>query len=839
METKIAKFDGIAPRFEPNLKEGFARTAQNIDLSNGKIRALAGHLLDTADTNLYNSLKYYNAAWERGNDKFYCPWKINDLDLLFYLTAGVLKKKVDGTEANVGQTRLGAPSVAPLTVTKNLTDGITYKWTASGSGTNEYYCELIGDGDPSLDDPDELRINAIARVKKVLGSLTVDTWGYGDNDALGFSTIYARLTGGGDPDAEASDYIQHVLTTGVQKDLCDGTYAWYLSGHGTNEYRLTKPGTDKITNGTFDSDLAGWTDWDTGTGLSLWMTGKMELYVGGGGGAAWREQAIPTVAGQLYRLTFDVSGDDVSIKIGSPSDPQHDDILPVTAKSAGSYTVYFTALDTITYLGFWVIIALADGFIDNVVCKPLEDSELDEPNELRLNSLTSTKATVGSLAASQWAYGNNDGLTYNTIYVRLADGTDPDTKASWYVNYILYPLLSGTYNYLLTTTRDVNGHIDESGPSAVSQDIVVVNEKIRITKPTISDTDVTYWNIYRLSLATGEYQLVASVLVATTTYDDNLADADLGDAITTWYTSDQGNEIIFDPPASGLDGLIQEPHSAMLFVWDGPTLRWSEPGYPDAWPSYYSMNFSANIKRVLAFAGVVAVLTEIGPFRVDGTNPEALTQSKVLGKEPCPGVAACVTSKGIAYLSDSGIVLFNLVDTQVISDANFTEQWFKDNVTVSGAHMVECDTILRLFHSGGTLVVDGRVSPAIWTTLDLVAYASTVREDQGEVYVIDSAGIKKLHGSTTEDLTWTWKTGDILFKTAAEKELRNVEALGSGTVSLSIYADDVLKATKSLNFSTERGRRLGFPEHTRGRAAGAQITGTGEVTEMMFRAGDE
>ena len=34
---------------------------------------------------------------------------------------------------------------------KELTSA-TYKWTASGSGTNEYYCELAGGGDPSITD---------------------------------------------------------------------------------------------------------------------------------------------------------------------------------------------------------------------------------------------------------------------------------------------------------------------------------------------------------------------------------------------------------------------------------------------------------------------------------------------------------------------------------------------------------------------------------------------------------------------------------------------------------------------------------------------------------------
>ena len=67
-----------------------------------------------------------------------------------------------------------------------------------------------------------------------------------------------------------------------------------------------------------------------------------------------------------------------------------------------------------------------------------------EPAGVYINEPTfmnsSTKGVIGSLAAGQWAWGDEHVLGYNTIYVRLADGTDPDTKASGYVtaDYPLY-----------------------------------------------------------------------------------------------------------------------------------------------------------------------------------------------------------------------------------------------------------------------------------------------------------------------------------------------------------------------------------------------------------------
>jgi len=80
---------------------------------------------------------------------------------------------------------------------------------------------------------------------------------------------------------------------------------------------------------------------------------------------------------------------------------------------------------------------------------------------------------------------------------------------------------------------------------------------------------------------------------------------------------------------------------------------------------------------VVPFAGSLAVLCEDGPYRVDGTHPELLHASKPLGKEPCLAAASCNGARGVYYLSDSGIALYNLVDSVVITNEAFTEDWFQ------------------------------------------------------------------------------------------------------------------------------------------------------------------
>lgn len=73
-----------------------------------------------------------------------------------------------------------------------LSDPSLYKWTESGSGTNEYYIELVAGGDPSILEPDSIILSGSVISPGTVGSLSDHSWGYGDNDTLGYSTVYIR-----------------------------------------------------------------------------------------------------------------------------------------------------------------------------------------------------------------------------------------------------------------------------------------------------------------------------------------------------------------------------------------------------------------------------------------------------------------------------------------------------------------------------------------------------------------------------------------------------------------------------------------------------------------------
>ena len=107
----------------------------------------------------------------------------------------------------VGKTSFTMPTAYLALIEALSVVNAAYKWTLSASGTTEYYLDLIGGGDPSIAQPVSLRMDGTTRTEATMGSLAAGEWDYGDNDTLGFSTVYVRLDDGADPDSKADDFV--------------------------------------------------------------------------------------------------------------------------------------------------------------------------------------------------------------------------------------------------------------------------------------------------------------------------------------------------------------------------------------------------------------------------------------------------------------------------------------------------------------------------------------------------------------------------------------------------------------------------------------------------------
>lgn len=116
---------------------------------------------------------------------------------------------------------------------------------------------------------------------------------------------------------------------------------------------LSPLGGELIVNGTFDTDLSGWTDVSIGAATFAWRLGGQAQLNNLGSDIAGGAQQIITLAGVLYHLTFDAIGPKhFTVSVGA--DGSIDDIIPETLilGASGPQSFTFTATSTVTNIWF-------------------------------------------------------------------------------------------------------------------------------------------------------------------------------------------------------------------------------------------------------------------------------------------------------------------------------------------------------------------------------------------------------------------------------------------------------------------------------------------------------
>jgi hypothetical protein len=144
-----------------------------------------------------------------------------------------------------------------------------------------------------------------------------------------------------------------------------GGYLRFFTRNG----QIQNPSGELIANGTFDTDIAGWTIATTGTGSAGWSMGPLGLsgclgMSGGAAGTASGRQDVVVAIGVPYTVQFQLTtqGGAATVKIGSTSGGS--DLLNVSL-GTGTYSYTITSPTALMSITFSVI-SLRTLFVDNV-----------------------------------------------------------------------------------------------------------------------------------------------------------------------------------------------------------------------------------------------------------------------------------------------------------------------------------------------------------------------------------------------------------------------------------------------------------------------------------------
>jgi hypothetical protein len=125
----------------------------------------------------------------------------------------------------------------PFTIwrSKRLVLAGTYAWTVSGSGTAEYYLRTAAAADPAIEPPLRVYGSNLLFTEGTIGALNVSEWAWGDNDTLGYNTLYVRLADGADPDSKADGWV-----SGLSRQFTLDHYGM-ISGRFVHDIRTIFP----------------------------------------------------------------------------------------------------------------------------------------------------------------------------------------------------------------------------------------------------------------------------------------------------------------------------------------------------------------------------------------------------------------------------------------------------------------------------------------------------------------------------------------------------------------------------------------------------------------------
>ena len=209
-----------------------------------------------------------------------------------------------------------------------------------------------------------------------------------------------------------NEYSTNSLLCGISTDFNTGWMHGDIKGAFLSDTDATNvTGTELVTNGTFDSDISGWTD-NSGSGSSIsWSSGT--IYLDGAVAYAKADQQITTVAGKTYVMSAEVSGqggaETSQIWAGTAVNTSDLGFTVSSAAYNGVMTLTFTATTTTTWIRLYTG---WNTYFDNVSVRLAEEDRSVNNKGLQVFGTVNKTAVAGSgdTAAELVAYsGFSDG----------------------------------------------------------------------------------------------------------------------------------------------------------------------------------------------------------------------------------------------------------------------------------------------------------------------------------------------------------------------------------------------------------------------------------------------
>ena len=379
--------------------------------------------------------------------------------------------------------------------------------------------------------------------------------------------------------------------------------------------------------------------------------------------------------------------------------------------------------------------------------------------------------------------------------------------------------------YYVYTLVDVYGQ--EGPPSPISSLTSVANDGSQTVTLTFSSNDAAVHpkiqkrRIYRTagSTAGADFMFIGETtnLAASATFIDSLPTDNLaGDVLTSTF---------YDPPPSGLEGLVAAP-GGFLAGWKGNRLAFSEIGLPHAWPASYQQAVDYDIVGLATFGNTIAVLTKGVPYLAVGSDPQGIQLAKLDTGLPCLGRQTIVDFNGlVVYNSPYGLVAVDQGGARLITEGLIRpDQWQNGFIRDSVRYTPSAALLAWNWHglyalwlgtaNNDVLLVDPRQPQygVAFAQLPFPVGAAFTSLDAERVFVLDSStgDLYELDAYPEQAaIGMTWRSHEVLTDPINYAALR-VTADGSVTVKYD-YAVTPASSWTSMTMTAQPGEMLRLP----------------------------
>ena len=444
-----------------------------------------------------------------------------------------------------------------------------------------------------------------------------------------------------------------------------------------------------------------------------------------------------------------------------------------------------------------------------------------------LSTSQSNYKLVVELPATQDAY--TDTFSAATLASRAAptviDGLEPPSTTPSLSGNLTPIVLAETRVYVYTYVTEYGEEGPPSLPSVATS--IDPTEPVTVSNMAVAPTgayNITKKYIYRTSTSSTatDYQFVAEVPVATTSFVDRLKQVELGEPIPSidWY-----------PPPLDAKGLRMMANGIAV-MYSGKDLLFSPPFMPHAYPTAYRLTLEDDVVGIGVFGQSVVAVTNSFPYIANGVDPESMTLTKTSIQQACVSKRSIAeTGDSIIYASPDGLVMIGAGGFQVVTKSIFTpQQWQAMNPSSIRAYMYENRYMAFFTKTDGTsglMQFDFTGQSAVYVQLDTFTTAAAYVPELDSLVMVDGSNLSKFDKGSLKTYTWLSKVFEAPEPTNYAFGQVIATSYGSG-IEFKLFADDVLVTTQTV--TSANGFRL--PSGFKARNWAIQLSGNTPIQSV-------